>query len=114
MSKYKYRQVSEGLLGPEFYGDLVYKFTNFIGRGRLSFRFGKIVDILNVVQQSACLDSNPIMIDNYAALFNIARQTRCPRISIVGQLTESVSPRFWFIMVAIMIYLFVLYDTLTS
>ena len=57
---------------PEFYGDLVYKFTKIIERGRLSFRFGKIVDILNIVQQSACLDSNPIMIDNYAAFFNCA------------------------------------------
>ena len=36
-----------------------------------------------------------------------------PGISIVGQLTESVSPRFLFIMVVIMIYLFVLGDSLT-
>ena len=35
-------------------------------------------------------------------------------ISIVGQLTESVSPRFLFIMVIIMIYLFVIDDSLTS
>ena len=35
-------------------------------------------------------------------------------ISIVGQLTHSVSPRFWFIMEFIMIYLFVHDDSLTS
>ena len=37
-----------------------------------------------------------------------------PWISIVGQLTESGSPRSLFIMVVIMIYLFVLDDSLTS
>ena len=37
-----------------------------------------------------------------------------PGISIVGQLTESMSPRFRFIMVVIMIYLFVLDDSLIS
>ena len=37
-----------------------------------------------------------------------------PGISIVGQLTQSVSPRLLFIMVFIMIYLFVHYDSLTS
>ena len=35
-------------------------------------------------------------------------------ILIVGQLTESASPRFRFNMVVIMIYLFVLDDSLTS
>ena len=40
---------------------------------------------------------------------------RRPGISIVGQLTESVSPRFLFIVVVIMIYLkFVHDDSLTS
>ena len=35
-------------------------------------------------------------------------------ISIVGQLTKSVSPGFWFIRMFIVIYLFVLDDSLTS
>ena len=38
---------------------------------------------LNLIRQSACLVFNPIMVDNYAALF-----------SIVGQLTQFVSPSF--------------------
>ena len=37
-----------------------------------------------------------------------------PGISIVGQLTQSVSPGFLFIRMFIMIYLFVLDDSLTS
>ena len=37
-----------------------------------------------------------------------------PGISIVGQLTQSVSPRFLYIMVFIMTYLFVHDDSLTS
>ena len=39
---------------------------------------------------------------------------QCPGISIAGQLIVSVSPRFLFILVVIMIYLFVLDDSLTS
>ena len=63
--------------GPEFYGDLVYKFKNFIGRNDFSFQFRKIMTRyrhigfnLNVMRQSACLFFNPIMDDNYAAFFN--------------------------------------------
>ena len=37
-----------------------------------------------------------------------------PGISIIGQLTQYVSPRFWFIMEFIMIYLFVHDDSSTS
>ena len=57
--------------------DLFYKFKKLIGRYDLSFQFRKIITryrrigyILNVMRQSACLDFNPIMIDNYAVFFN--------------------------------------------
>ena len=33
----------EGLLEPEFYGDLVYKFKKLIGRKDFSFQFRKII-----------------------------------------------------------------------
>ena len=51
--------LSEGLSEPEFYGDLVYKFKNFIGVGDFSFQFRKIITRyrhigynLNVMRQS--------------------------------------------------------------
>ena len=70
-------RLGEGLSEPEFYGDLVYKFKKLIGRNDFSFQFRKIITCyrrignnLNVMQQSACLVFNPIMVDNYAAFFN--------------------------------------------
>ena len=69
--------LSKGLSEPEFYGDLVYKFKKLIGSNDFSFQFRKIITRyrrigynLNVMRQSACLVSNPIMVDNYAAFFN--------------------------------------------
>ena len=61
----------------EFNGDLVYKFKKLKGRNDFSFQFREIITRyrrigynLNVMQQSACLVFNPIMVYNYAALFN--------------------------------------------
>ena len=64
------------LSGPEFYGDLVYKFKRIMGRTDFSDQFRKIImrrkrngyDV-NVMRQSACLVINPITVDNFAALF---------------------------------------------
>ena len=67
----------EGLLEPEFYGDLVYKFKKRIGKNDFSFQFRKISIRykrigynLNVMRHSACLVFNPIMVNNYTAFFN--------------------------------------------
>ena len=62
---------------PEFYCDLVYKFKKLIRRNDFSLQFRNIIAgyrrtgyNLNVMRQSACLISNPIIVDNYAAFFN--------------------------------------------
>ena len=62
---------------PEFYGDIVYKFKKISGMTDFSDQFRKIIMPYkrigynpNVMQQSACLDINPITIDGSAALFN--------------------------------------------
>ena len=67
----------EGLLEPESYGDLVYKFNNFTGRNDFYFQSRKIITRnrrlgydLNVMRQSACLVFNPLMADNNAAFLN--------------------------------------------
>ena len=69
--------LSESLSGPEFYGDLIYKFKKFIGRNVFSSQFRKNITLyrridynLNVMRQPACLVFNPVMVDNYAAFFN--------------------------------------------
>ena len=56
---------------------LVYKFKKLIGRNKFSLQYRKIITRyrrigynLNVMRQSACLDFNPIMVDNYVAFFN--------------------------------------------
>ena len=59
--------LNDGLLEPESYCDLVYKFKKLIGRNDFSFQFRKIITRyrrigynLNVMRQSACLVFNPI------------------------------------------------------
>ena len=68
----------EVLSEPEFNDDLVCKFKKLIRRNEYSFQSRKIIIThyrsigynLNVMQQSACLVFNPIMVDNYAAFLN--------------------------------------------
>ena len=64
---------------PEFYGDLLYKFKKSMGRTDFPDQFlRKIIIIchkrigydLNVMRQSLCIVIDPIMVDNFAALFN--------------------------------------------
>ena len=58
-------------------GDLVYKFKKIMGRTNFSDQFRKMIIRhkrigfdFNVMRQSACLVSNTITVDNFAALFN--------------------------------------------
>ena len=67
----------QGLSGPEFYGDLVYKFKKIEGRADFSDQFRKIFVHYtgigyntNIMRQSACLVFNPITVDNFASLLN--------------------------------------------
>ena len=62
---------------PEFYGDLVYKLKKIVGSNNFSAQFIKIIFHyqkigynINVLQQTACLVVNPIMVGNFAFLFN--------------------------------------------
>ena len=55
----------QGLSEPEFYGDLVYKFKNFLGRADFSDQFKNIIVRykrnrynINIMRQSACLVFN--------------------------------------------------------
>ena len=66
-----------GLLEPEFYGDVVYKYKMIVGRTDIYDQFRKVIICydcigynLNDMQQSACLVINPIAVDDFAALFN--------------------------------------------
>ena len=61
----------------EFYGNLLYKFKKVMGRTDFSDQFRKTIIRhkrigydLNVMRQSACLVIIPIMVYNFAALFN--------------------------------------------
>ena len=67
----------KSLSGPDFYGDLAYKFQNIMGRTDFSDHFRNIIIRhkrigydLNVMRQSACLVINPFTVDNFAAPFN--------------------------------------------
>ena len=67
----------QGLLEPDFYGDLVYKLKKIVGSNNFSVQFIKIISIIkkidyniNVLQQTAYLVVNPIAVGNFAFLFN--------------------------------------------
>ena len=69
--------MQQGISNPEFYGDLVYKFKKIIGNPNFSDLFRRIVKRfrrtgynLDIMRQTACLVFNPIMVDDYAALFS--------------------------------------------
>ena len=67
----------QGLSEPEFYSDLVNKFKNIVCRVDFSDQFRKIIvrykrigHNINIMQQSACLVFNPIMVNNFTSFFN--------------------------------------------
>ena len=69
--------MQQAISNPEFYGDLVYKFKKIIGNPNFSDFFRRIVKRfrrigynLDIIRQTACLVFNPIMVDDYAALFS--------------------------------------------
>ena len=79
--------VLKGLSEPEFYGDLVYKFKNDMGRTDFSDQFRKIIIRhkrisydLNVTRQSACLVIYPITVDNFVAYLIARRWIGCKTI----------------------------------
>ena len=70
--------MQQGICNPEFYGDLVYKFKKIIGNPNFSNlfksffvnRFERAGYTLDIMQQTACLVFNQIMVEGYAALFS--------------------------------------------
>ena len=67
----------QGLSEPDFYGDLVYKLKKIVGSNNFSAQFIKIISNYkkignnnNVLQQTACLVVNPIMVGNFGFLFD--------------------------------------------
>ena len=69
--------MQQGICNPEFYGDLVYKFKKIIGNSNFYNRLKRIVNrfkiagySLDIMWQTACLVFNPIMVEDYAALFS--------------------------------------------
>ena len=80
--------LKQSLSEPEFYGNLVYKFKEMVGRNEFSGQFRKIIIHynrigynMNVMRQTACLNVNPITVDNFADLFNCMQ---------VGQASDNV------------------------
>ena len=80
ISKFQVGLVSllrQGLSEPEFYGDLVYKLKKIVVSNNFSAQFIKIISHykkigynFNVLQHTACLVVNPIMVGNFAFPFN--------------------------------------------
>ena len=70
---------------PDFYGDLVYKLKKIVGSYDFSAQFIEIISNYKrigyniiVLQQTACLVVNSIMVGNFAFLFNCKPVGRTP------------------------------------
>ena len=81
--------LQQGISGPIFYGDLVYKFKRIVGKPNFSDKFKKIVKRyirvgynLDIMRQSACLVLNQITVYSYGFLFNC---------TMVGQASDSMT-----------------------
>ena len=77
--------LQQGILEPEFYGDLVYRIKKNVGNSNFSDQFRKLINHYKrigynpyVIRQSACLVINPISVDGYASLFNCMTAGRWP------------------------------------
>ena len=69
--------MQQGISNPEFYGDLVYKLKKIILNPNFSDLFKRIVNrfkrawyTLDIMRQTTCQVFNPIMVEDYAALFS--------------------------------------------
>ena len=81
--------LQQGISEPIFYGDLVYKFKQIVGKPNFSDQFKKIVNRYmrvgynsDIMQQSACLVLNPITVYSYGFLFDC---------TTVGQASDSMT-----------------------
>ena len=81
--------LQQGISGPIFYGDLVYKFKRIVGKSNFSDQFKKIAKRyirvgynLDSMQPSVCLILNPITVYSYGFLFNC---------TTVGQASDSMT-----------------------
>ena len=75
--------LQRGISEPEFYGDLVYRFTKIVGKSNFLEQFRKLINrykrigySLDIMRQTACLVVNPIIVDGYASLFNCTTAVR--------------------------------------
>ena len=75
--------LQQGILEPEFYGDLVYRIRKIVGKSNFSEQFRKLINRYKrigynpyIMRQTACLVINPIMVDDYASLFNCTAVVR--------------------------------------
>ena len=69
--------LQQDLSEPEFYGDLVYKFSKIYDCNDFSTQFRKIIlrykkigYNIKVIRQTACMVVNPITVNNFASLFS--------------------------------------------
>ena len=71
------KPLQQGISEPEFYGDLVNRIRNIVGKSNCSEQFRKLSNRYKRIgynpydmRQTACLVINPTSVDSYASLFN--------------------------------------------
>ena len=71
------KRLQQGISEPAFYGDLVYRIRESVGKSNFSEQFRKLINRYKrigydpyVMRQTACIVINPTSVDSYASLFN--------------------------------------------
>ena len=75
--------LQQGISEPEFYGDLVYRIRKNVRKSIFSEQFRKLINRYKrigynpyIMRHTACLVMNPIMVDDYALVFNCTAVVR--------------------------------------
>ena len=75
--------LQQGISEPEFYGDLVYRIINIVGKSNVAEQFRKLINRYKrkgynpyLMRQTACLVDNPITADSCNLLFNFTTVVR--------------------------------------
>ena len=68
-------RIQQGVSEPELYGDLVYRFRKIVRKSNFSEQFRKLINhykridySLDIMQQTANLVINPVIVDGFALL----------------------------------------------
>ena len=103
--------LQQGISEPEFYGDLVYRIINIVGKFNFAEQFRNLINRHKrigynpyIMRQTACLVVNQITIDSYASLFNCTTMVRPLRKAFTSGLGLDALSLAWPVVVQLVVF----------